>query len=89
MIGRPNRTAALLIVLATTWIATPGRAASQGEAKTAARPRAEMQQVFEAVAQLLPIALSEKDWSDPARRPEIQRWIDALASAETSQPPIA
>ena len=71
------------LVLAAGSFATPSSAApkatDQKSSATPDRPRAEMQKVFEAVANLLPIALSEQGWSDPARRPEIQRWIDALA----------
>lgn len=69
--------------LAVCWAITgagPALAAGPGDdtAETK-RPRAEMQKVFDAVSHLLPIALSEDQWSDPARSKEIRRWLDALA----------
>ena len=54
--------------------------ASAADEEPEARPRGEMQAVFEAVSQLLPLALSEQQWSDPQSQAEIRRWLDALAT---------
>jgi len=80
MIPRRHCFGLALGLLAIT-LASPIRADQKAASKDAqpARPRAEMQQVFEAVVQLLPIALSDQGWSDPGHREQIQRWIDALA----------
>jgi len=37
-----------------------------------------MHLVYDAIAHLLPLSLNEKSWSDPARRAEIQKWLDQL-----------
>ncbi len=81
MIFRIHHSGAAVVGLAMMLLAPSSGAEDKtaaGKAATA-RPRAEMQKVFESVAQLLPLALSEQDWADPARRSEIQRLIDTLA----------
>jgi len=67
--------------LAMLWMALAGTPAWSADAPASAhpRPRAEMQEVFKAVSALLPIAMSEQAWADPARRKEIQKWLDLLA----------
>lgn len=74
-LGAPIGLASLLLALASS----PATAADEAGKAATERPRAEMDEVFEAVSQLLPIALSEEQWADPAQRKTIQRWLDALA----------
>jgi hypothetical protein len=68
----------LLAVALLFAVAAP--ASAEKEKSSYKAPRAEMQQVFEAIAQLLPLSLSEAKWSDPARRAEIETWLDQLSS---------
>jgi len=67
-----RRAAAGMAMLA---VAAPGAGAEEPE------PRTTMHRVFEALSQLLPVAMEEDQWSDPDQVEAIQTWLDVLAGA--------
>ena len=60
---------------------TLGAAAEDAVDSSASQPRAIMHRVFNALGRLLPLSLDEEAFGSPARRAEIERWLDVLASA--------
>lgn len=76
------RIASLLLALA---ISAPSfaLAAPAADADEAARLRATMAQVFEALSQLLPMSLDDERFAAPASRPQIEAWLSMLAAASS------
>jgi hypothetical protein len=68
--GRPRRARGV-------WLLAIGMVAA-GVALAAETPRKEMQQVFEAVSHLLPLAVDEEAWADPKNDAEITKWLATL-----------
>ncbi len=78
-----SRCVASLILALGIAVAPGAFAAADADAQEANRLRESMQQVFEALAQLLPASLDDDRFASPAERPRIEAWLATLAAASS------